>query len=84
MTGINHKLRNQHRIHHGVFVILLLVLMGVLGYLATQYRMQWDISQNQRNSLNAASIEILQKLPGPVQVTAYATEYQAEIGETLP
>ncbi|OQW38441.1 MAG: ABC transporter [Proteobacteria bacterium SG_bin4] len=81
MTGINHKLRRQHRIHHGVFVILLLVLMGVLGYLATQYRMQWDISQNQRNSLNAASIEILQKLPGPVQVTAYATEYQAEIGD---
>ena len=81
MTGINHKLRRQHRIHHGVFVILFLVLMGVLGYLATQYRMQWDISQNQRNSLNAASIEILQKLPGPVQVTAYATEYQAEIGD---
>ncbi|MGZ0018216.1 GldG family protein [Nitrosomonas sp. wSCUT-2] len=81
MTGINHKLRRQHRIHHGVFVILLLALMGVLGYLATQYRMQWDISQNQRNSLNAASIEILQKLPGPVQVTAYATEYQAEIGD---
>ena len=81
MTEINHKLRRQHRIHHGVFVILLLVLMGVLGYLATQYRMQWDISQNQRNSLNAASIEILQKLSGPVQVTAYATEYQAEIGD---
>lgn len=81
MTEINHKLRRQHRIHHGVFVVLFLVLMGVLGYLATQYRMQWDISQNQRNSLNAASIEILQKLPGPVQVTAYATEYQAEIGD---
>ena len=81
MTEINHKLRRQRRIHHDVFVILLLVLTGVLGYLATQYRMQWDISQNQRNSLNAASIEILQKLPGPVQVTAYATEYQAEIGD---
>lgn len=81
MTGINHKLRQQHRIRHGVFVILLLVLMVVLGYLATQYRMQWDISQNQRNSLNEASIDILQKLPGPVQVTAYATEYQAEIGD---
>lgn len=81
MTGINHKLRQQHRIRHGVFVILLLVLMVVLGYLATQYRMQWDISHNQRNSLNEASIDILQKLPGPVQVTAYATEYQAEIGD---
>lgn len=81
MTGINHKLPQQHRIRHGVFVILLLVLMVVLGYLATQYRMQWDISQNQRNSLNEASIDILQKLPGPVQVTAYATEYQAEIGD---
>jgi ABC-type uncharacterized transport system involved in gliding motility auxiliary subunit len=81
MTGINHKLRQQHRIRHGVFVILLLMLMVVLGYLATQYRMQWDISQNQRNSLNEASIDILQKLPGPVQVTAYATEFQAEIGD---
>jgi ABC-type uncharacterized transport system involved in gliding motility auxiliary subunit len=43
--------------------------------------LQWDVSQNGRNSLSEASVEILQKLQGPVQVTAYATEQHAQLGD---
>lgn len=80
MTVLNKKLRLHYLIQNGVFVILLLLLVGLLGYFAAQTRQQWDVSQNGRNSLSKASIEILQKLQGSVQVTAYATEQHAQFG----
>ena len=80
MTAFNKKLRLHYLIQNGVFVILLLLLVGLLGYFAAQTRQQWDVSQNGRNSLSKASIEILQKLQGSVQVTAYATEQHAQFG----
>jgi len=81
MITLNKKLRWHYLIQNGVFVILLLLLVILLGYLATQNRLQWDFSQNGRNSLSEASVEILQKLQGPVQVTAYATEQHAQLGD---
>lgn len=81
MITLNKKLRWHYLIQNGVFVILLLLLVIFLGYLATQTRLQWDVSQNGRNSLSEASVEILQKLQGPVQVTAYATEQHAQLGD---
>ncbi|MEK7709087.1 MAG: Gldg family protein, partial [Pseudomonadota bacterium] len=81
MITLNKKLRWHYLIQNGVFVILLLLLVILLGYLAAQTRLQWDVSQNGRNSLSEASIEILEKLQGPVQVTAYATEQHAQLGD---
>ena len=81
MITLNKKLRWHYLIQNGVFVILLLLLVILLGYLAAQTRLQWDVSQNGRNSLSEASVEILQKLQGPVQVTAYATEQHVQLGD---
>lgn len=81
MNTLNKKLRLHYLVQNGVFVILLWLLVILLGYLAVQTRQQWDISQNGRNSLSETSIEILQKLQGPVQVTAYATEQDAQSGD---
>jgi ABC-type uncharacterized transport system involved in gliding motility auxiliary subunit len=81
MVTWSKKLRWHYRIQNGVFIILLLLLVVVLGYLSTQIRQQWDISQNARNSLSEASIEILKKLHGPVQVTAYGTRQDAQLGD---
>ncbi|MDO9312535.1 MAG: GldG family protein [Nitrosomonas sp.] len=81
MITLNKKLRWHYLIQNGVFVILLLLLVMLLGYLATQTRLQWDVSQNGRNSLSEASVEILKKLQGPVQVTAYASEQHAQLGD---
>ena len=64
-----------------MMIVLLVCMTGVLGYLALQYRLQWDVSQNGRNSLSETSIEILQKMPGPIQVTVYASEQQAQLGD---
>lgn len=81
MTAINKKLRLYFLLQHSIFIVLLLLLIGLLGYLALENRAQWDLSQNGRNSLNQASVEILQKLNGPIQVTAYATEQHAQLGD---
>lgn len=81
MITLNKKLRGHYLIQNGVFGILLLLLVTLLGYLAAQTRLQWDVSQNGRNSLSEASVEILQKLQGPVQVMAYATEQHAQLGD---
>lgn len=81
MTEVSKNFRLHNRVQRNIFVILFVCLVFLLGYLAAQYRMQWDISQNGRNSLSEASIEILQKMQEPVHVTAYATEQHAQFGD---
>ena len=68
-------------IQNSLFVLLLLLLVGLLGYLGREYNVQWDISQNGRNTLNQASAEILQKMDGPVTVTVYVTVQDARLGD---
>ncbi len=62
-------------------VILLLVLIGASGYWALQHRIHWDISQNGRNSLSQASIDTLQILDSPVDITVYATKQDPRLGD---
>lgn len=81
MIDRNKKIFLLERIHHQVFIVLLLFLVMLLGFAAMQVRHQWDVSQNGRNSLTEASQEILQELQGPVKVTAYATEHDAQTGD---
>lgn len=80
MISLNKKLRSQLLLHNSLFVVLLLLLVVLLGYLALETRKQWDISQNGRNSLSQASHNVLQKLDGPIEVTAYATDQDAQFG----
>lgn len=75
------NLRGQSRLQHRALTALFVCMAVLLGYLAAQYRVQWDVSHNGRNSLSEASIEIVQKMQGPVEVIAYATEQHAEFGD---
>ncbi|WP_396956030.1 GldG family protein [Nitrosomonas sp.] len=81
MALFNKKLRLRSRWQNGMFTALFLVLVGILGYLAQEFRTQWDISQNSRNSLSQASIDLLQKLDGPLHVTVYATRQDLQLGD---
>ena len=63
------------------FVALLFAAVGLLGYLAHAYPRQWDVTQNTRNSLSAASVTILRQMPGPLTVTAYVTEHDPRLGD---
>jgi ABC-type uncharacterized transport system involved in gliding motility auxiliary subunit len=55
-------------------------LSGLLGYLAWEKRIQWDVSQNARNSLSQASEDVLKKMNGPIAVTVYASPEDAQLG----
>lgn len=81
MINIDKKFRLHLLLHNCLFVILLIVLVGLLGYLALANRLQWDVTHNSRNSLSHASIATLQKLASPVDITVYATERDVKFGD---
>lgn len=56
------------------FVVLLLLVTGLLGWLSTRYVYQADWTASGRNTLSPASVELLGRLPGAVAITAYVRE----------
>jgi len=64
-----------------LFVVLLLGIAFGLGYLTTRHHVQRDITHNASNSLEPASVEVLRQLVGPVNITVYATEQDARLGD---
>ncbi len=66
--------RRMLRWQNLAFVLLLLVVTGLLGWLSTRYVYQADWTASGRNSLSSASIELLGRLSGEVAITAYARE----------
>ena len=75
---LNRKLRLQLLLQNGLFVVLLLGLTAAIAWVSRDLKIQWDLTQSQRNTLSQASAEVLKQLSGPVAVTAYATAQDAE------
>ena len=73
--------RFQLRLQSAIFLVLLLLAVGLLVTLSRGYTAQWDITQNSRNSLSQASVDVLKSLPGPVTITAYATQMDPRLGD---
>lgn len=64
-----------------LFVLLLLSISGGLYYFTSRAPLQRDITLNANNSLEAASIAVLNKISSPVNVTVYATLQDAKLGD---
>src|SRR5512140_1974887 len=64
-----------------LFVLLLLSIAFGLSYLASLHHLQRDITFNASNSLEPGSVEVLKQLGGPVNITVYATEQDARLGD---
>jgi ABC-type uncharacterized transport system involved in gliding motility auxiliary subunit len=79
----NRSLRLQMLLQNWLFVLIFLVLIVMLGYLASQYRAAKDITQANRNLLTQGSVNILNQMKGPVNVTVYATNDDANNGDTF-
>ena len=75
---LNRKLRLQLLLQNGLFVVLLLGLAAAIAWVTRDVKVQWDLTQSQRNTLSQASAEVLKQLSGPIAVTAYATAQDAE------
>jgi ABC-type uncharacterized transport system involved in gliding motility auxiliary subunit len=68
-------------IQNGVFAVLLVAAAILIVWLLRDNRAQWDLTQNQRNTLSQATLNVLKKMDGPLQVTAYATKQDANLGD---
>jgi gliding motility-associatede transport system auxiliary component len=75
------KFLNSHASRNLLFVVILASVASGLGYLATRHHVQRDVTYNTINSLEPASIEVLRQLQGPVEITVYATEQDARLGD---
>lgn len=62
------------RLHDIAFVVLVLVLAGLLGWLSTRYVFDADWTAAGRNTLSPASLALLEEMPGEVKVTAFVRE----------
>ncbi len=74
---ITRKRRLELLVHHGLFVVLVVAAATLLAYLAREYRYEHDLTRAHRNTLSAATIEVLKQLDGPVTITAYAVARDA-------
>jgi ABC-type uncharacterized transport system involved in gliding motility auxiliary subunit len=75
---MNRKLQLQLLAQNSLFLILLVALVGTVLYLTRDLKAQWDLTQGQRNTLSAASLDVIKQLTGPVHITAFATKQDAE------
>lgn len=71
---INPKTRRQLRLQSWLFLVLLLTVVGLLGWLSQRYQVEADWTASGRNSLSEASIALLERMPEPVTVLAFARQ----------
>jgi ABC-type uncharacterized transport system involved in gliding motility auxiliary subunit len=69
--------RTRLRLDNLVFTVLFLGVVGLLAWLSIEYDYRADWTASGRNTLSAASIAVLERLDGPVTVTAFVAEDQA-------
>lgn len=74
---ITRHARRLLRFQYLAFVALFLCAVLLLGWLSTRHHLQWDWTAGARNTLSAASRDLLTSLQGPVSVTAFARENDA-------
>ncbi len=73
-ASIKHWLASAaHWWQHRLAVPALLLLTLALGVLAWQFHIMADTTHNHRNTLSAASIQVLQHLPGTIEITAFCS-----------
>lgn len=80
---INRNLRLQMLAQSWLFVIIFICLIVLLGYLASQYHVAKDITQANRNILTPGSVNVLKSMKDPINITVFATNDDANRGDTF-
>jgi len=75
---INRKLRFQLFVQNWLFVVLFLSLVGMLGYATKRFHFERDVTQSARNQLTEGSAKVVKGLKGPVNITAFVENDDAE------
>ncbi len=71
---VTRSAKRSVKLNNAVFVVLFLTLIGLLGWLSTRYSYQADWTANGRNTLAEASVEVVERLEGPLVAQAFASE----------
>ncbi|MEN8763173.1 MAG: DUF4350 domain-containing protein [Thiogranum sp.] len=66
--------RRQLQFQNLIFLAGLLIFMGLLAWLSTRYSFDADWTSSGRNTLSIDSRQLLDEMPDPIHVTAFATE----------
>ena len=66
--------RRQLQLQNLMFVAGLQIFMGLLAWMSTRYSFDADWSSSGRNTLSIDSRQLLDEMPDPIHVTAFATE----------
>jgi len=74
--------RTGYRTNSILMLLLILLLSAVLAWASSRLDEPFDWTRNNRHSLSDTSISILEKMSGPVLVTAYARE-QRELRKAI-
>ena len=80
---INRKLKLQYIAQNSLFVFLFLSLVILTGFLSNQFVFVKDMTQANRSVLTKGSIEILEQTSGPINLTIFATNDDANNGNTF-
>ncbi len=80
---MNRSLKLQMLVQSWFFVILFVALVVILGYLSHQYRYAKDVTQANRNILTQGSIDVLNQMKDPVNITVFATKDDPSRGDTF-
>ena len=77
----NRKVQLQLLAQNTLFAVLLVVAAVLVAYLLRDNKLQWDATFNKRSMLSQATRDVLQKMQGPLAITAYATTQDAVSGD---
>ncbi len=71
---VTRKSRLRLRLENISFVLLFVLAAGLVAWLSTRYYLRADWTAGGQNTLSPASQELLKRLEGPIEITAYARE----------
>jgi len=69
---ITRSSRRQLQLQNLIFIIGILVIVGLLGWLSTRYNYETDWTTSGRNSLSMDSRKLLDEMHGSIHMTAFA------------
>ncbi len=70
---VSDKTRRRIRLQDGLFYVLFLTAVGLAAWLSTRYEIEADWTASGRNTPAPQTLAVLEKLEGPVHITAFVT-----------
>jgi len=70
---VSDKTRRRIRLQDGLFYVLFLTAVGLAAWLSTRYDFEADWTASGRNTPAPQTLAVLEKLEGPVHITAFVT-----------